>query len=234
MIGPDPQNSMETMLLKAQELRKSFILGGETICVINGITLNVNRGEFVAIMGASGSGKSTLLHILGGLTKVDSGMYSLNTKDMLSLDDTEQSWVRANWIGFVFQTFNLLPELTVVDNVSLPFLYRTFVREEKDQRVSEAIERVGLAHRRKHRPSELSGGEMQRVAIARALVADPLLILADEPTGNLDSRNSSEILKLFVELNTTGSTIVMVTHDPLVAKVARRRMHMRDGLLVPE
>ncbi len=222
------------MLLKAQNLRKSFDLGGETICVVNGITLNIDHGDFVAVMGASGSGKSTLLHILGGLTQVDSGLYSLNGKDMLTLNDTEQSWVRANWIGFVFQTFNLLPELTVVDNVSLPFLYRTFANEEKEQKVIGAIRRVGLTHRIRHRPSELSGGEMQRVAIARALVVDPLLILADEPTGNLDSGNSNDILKLFVELNRGGATIIMVTHDPLVAKVARRIVHMRDGLLVPE
>ena len=153
---------------------------------------------------------------------------------MLTLNDTEQSWVRANWIGFVFQTFNLLPELTVVDNVSLPFLYRAFADEEKEQKVIGAIRRVGLMHRIRHRPSELSGGEMQRVAIARALVVDPLLILADEPTGNLDSGNSNDILKLFVELNRGGATIIMVTHDPLVAKVAGRMLHMRDGLLVPE
>ena len=221
------------MLLTAQNLRKSFDLGGETICVVNGITLSVNHGDFVAVMGASGSGKSTLLHILGGLTQVDSGLYSLNGKDMLTLNDTEQSWVRANWIGFVFQTFNLLPELTVVDNVSLPFLYRTFANEQKEQKVIGAIRRVGLMHRIRHRPSELSGGEMQRVAIARALVVDPLLILADEPTGNLDSGNSNDILKLFVELNRGGATIIMVTHDPLVAKVAGRMLHMRDGLLVP-
>ena len=192
------------MLLNAQDLRKSFDLGGETICVVNGITLSIDHGDFVAVMGASGSGKSTLLHILGGLTQVDSGLYSLNGKDMLTLNDTEQSWVRANWIGFVFQTFNLLPELTVVDNVSLPFLYRTFAEEEKEQKVIGAIRRVGLMHRIRHRPSELSGGEMQRVAIARALVVDPLLILADEPTGNLDSGNSNDILKLFVELNRGG------------------------------
>ena len=192
------------MLLKAQDLRKSFDLGGETICVVNGITLTADHGDFVAVMGASGSGKSTLLHILGGLTQVDSGLYSLNGKDMLTLNDTEQSWVRANWIGFVFQTFNLLPELTVVDNVSLPFLYRAFADEEKEQKVIGAIRRVGLMHRIRHRPSELSGGEMQRVAIARALVVDPLLILADEPTGNLDSGNSNDILKLFVELNRGG------------------------------
>ncbi len=222
------------MLLKAQDLRKSFDLGGETICVVNGITLSIDHGDFVAVMGASGSGKSTLLHILGGLTQVDSGLYSLNGKDMLTLNDTEQSWVRANWIGFVFQTFNLLPELTVVDNVSLPFLYRAFADEEKEQKVIGAIRRVGLMHRIRHRPSELSGGEMQRVAIARALVVDPLLILADEPTGNLDSGNSNDILKLFVELNRGGATIIMVTHDPLVAKVAGRMLHMRDGLLVPE
>lgn len=222
------------MLLSAQKLSKSYVLGEETICVVDGISLSVERGDFVAIMGTSGSGKSTLMHLFGGLAQPDSGAYSLNGKNMLTLDDTEQSWVRANWIGFVFQTFNLLPELNVVGNVSLPFLYKQLDKKTRDEKVADAIERVGLAHRKKHRPSELSGGEMQRVAIARALVIDPLLILADEPTGNLDARNSDEILRMFDELNKAGSTIIIVTHDPQVAAVAQRTLHMRDGHLIAE
>jgi ABC-type lipoprotein export system ATPase subunit len=222
------------MLLSVQRISKSYILGEENLSVINGLSLFVSHGEFVAIMGTSGSGKSTLMHIFGGLTQPDSGSYSLNGRNMLTLDDAELSWVRANWIGFVFQTFNLLPELNVVGNVSLPFLYKKLDTNTKDEKVANAIERVGLAHRKKHRPAELSGGEMQRVAIARALVIDPLLILADEPTGNLDARNSDEILRIFHELNTAGSTIIMVTHDPQVAAFSQRKLQMKDGLLVEE
>ena len=222
------------MLLSAQRLCKSFTLGEETLSVIEDMSLSVDRGEFVAIMGTSGSGKSTLMHIFGGLSQPDSGSYYLNGSNMLTLDDNGQSWARANWIGFIFQTFHLLPELNVVGNVSLPFLYKTLDRETRDKRIDDAIDRVGLAHRKKHRPAELSGGEMQRVAIARALVVDPLLILADEPTGNLDAKNSSEILNIFSELNKAGSTIIMVTHDSQVADVAQRTLQMKDGALKEE
>lgn len=222
------------MLLSAHGLSKSFILGEETLDVISSLSIFVARGEFVAIMGTSGSGKSTLMHILGGLSLPDSGSYSLNGRNMISLNDTEQSWVRANWIGFVFQTFNLLPELNVVDNVSLPFLYKKLDKKSREKKVSNAIERVGLGHRKRHRPAELSGGEMQRVAIARALVIEPLLILADEPTGNLDTKNSDEVLRIFHELNTAGSTIIMVTHDPQVAAVAQKKFQMSDGILIAQ
>ena len=222
------------MLLSAQRLCKSYTLGEETLSVIKDMSLSVDRGEFVAIMGTSGSGKSTLMHIFGVLSQPDSGSYFLNGSNMLALDDSGQSWARANWIGFIFQTFHLLPELNVVGNVSLPFLYKTLDRETRDRRIDEAIERVGLSHRKKHKPAELSGGEMQRVAIARALVVDPLLILADEPTGNLDARNSSEILNIFNDLNRTGSTIIMVTHDTQVADVAQRTFQMKDGALKEE
>ena len=222
------------MLLSAQRLCKSYTLGEETLTVIKDMSLSVDRGEFVAIMGTSGSGKSTLMHIFGVLSQPDSGSYFLNGSNMLALDDSGQSRARANWIGFIFQTFHLLPELSVVGNVSLPFLYKTLERETRDRRIDEAIERVGLSHRKKHKPAELSGGEMQRVAIARALVVDPLLILADEPTGNLDARNSSEILNIFNDLNRTGSTIIMVTHDTQVADVAQRTFQMKDGALKEE
>ena len=221
-------------LLLAQQISKVFHLGGGTICVANGLDLSVDSGDFLAIMGTSGSGKSTLLHIFGALSRPDSGRYFLNGKDMLSLSDDEQSWVRANWIGFVFQTFNLLPEMDVVDNVSLPFLYKHVDSAEQHNRVEYAIECVNLSHRKNHRPAELSGGEMQRVAIARALAINPLLILADEPTGNLDTKSSEEILKIFLELNLTGATIIMVTHDRHVASVAKRILFMRDGLLWQE
>ena len=222
------------MLLKAQKLCKRFTLGEETLTVLEDMSLFVESGEFVAIMGTSGSGKSTLMHILGVLSQPDSGSYFLNGSDMLSLDDSGQSRARANWIGFIFQTFHLLPELDVVGNVSVPFLYKTLDKETRDTRICDAIERVGLTHRRKHKPAELSGGEMQRVAIARALVVDPLLILADEPTGNLDARNSREILHIFRELHKAGSTIIMVTHDSQVAAAAQRTLLMKDGALTEE
>ena len=205
------------MLVSVQGLCKRYNLGGETIEVASRLDLSVQTGDFLAIMGTSGSGKSTLLHILGGLSRPDAGRYSLHGRDMLALDDRERSWVRSNWIGFVFQTFNLLDEYDVWQNVSLPFLYRDIRDKEKKLLVEQAITNVGMIHRIRHRPSELSGGEMQRVAIARALAINPLLILADEPTGNLDEKNSQDILQLFLQLNASGTTIIMVTHDRPVA-----------------
>ena len=222
------------MLLQVGDVRKRYSLGGEMIEVLRGVDLTVYQGDFLSIMGTSGSGKSTLLHVLGGLTKPDSGRFMFADRDMLSLSDNELSWIRAHWVGFVFQTFDLLSDLDVLDNVSLPFLYNRQNRRDIEQKVNEAVERVGLGHRKKHRPSELSGGEMQRVAIARALAISPKLILADEPTGNLDTRNSQEILKLFTELNEMGATIVMVTHDPQVAAVSGKILNMRDGVLLTD
>jgi putative ABC transport system ATP-binding protein len=222
------------MLLQVSDIRKSYTLGGEDIEVLRGVGLTVHSGDFLSIMGTSGSGKSTLLHVLGGLTKPDAGAYMFSERNMLALSDNELSWIRAHWIGFVFQTFDLLTDLDVLDNVSLPFLYNPLHRNDVQRKVNEAVERVGLGHRKKHRPSELSGGEMQRVAIARALAISPKLILADEPTGNLDSRNSSDILELFKELNELGTTIVMVTHDSQVAAVSRKIMKMEDGVLLAD
>lgn len=222
---------MTAMLLQASKIRKNYRLGGGEIEVVRGVDLAVAAGDFVTIMGTSGSGKSTLLHILGGLARPDSGAYRLGDRDMLALSDDELSWIRAHWVGFVFQTFDLLAELDVRDNVALPFLYHHALPPDRDRRVDAAIDRVGLGHRQRHRPMELSGGEMQRVAIARALVIAPKLILADEPTGNLDSRNSTEILGLFRELNDAGTTIVMVTHDHQVAAYSKKILTMEDGLL---
>ncbi len=222
------------MLLQVSDIRKRYSLGGEDIEVLRGVGLTVHSGDFLSIMGTSGSGKSTLLHVLGGLTKPDAGAYMFSERNMLALSDNELSWIRAHWIGFVFQTFDLLTDLDVLDNVSLPFLYNPLDRNDVQRKVNEAVERVGLGHRKKHRPSELSGGEMQRVAIARALAISPKLILADEPTGNLDSRNSSDILELFKELNELGTTIVMVTHDSQVAAVSRKIMKMEDGVLLAD
>jgi putative ABC transport system ATP-binding protein len=219
------------MLLEVNSLYKSYKLGQNTISILQGVDLSVTEGEFISIMGTSGSGKSTLLHILGGLDTPDKGTYKFNKKDMLSLSDAERSWIRAHWLGFVFQTFDLLPELDVVENVSLPFLYNKVDSENRVSQVQRAIEKVGLTHRRTHRPLELSGGEMQRVAIARALAVQPKLILADEPTGNLDSISSQNILDLFQELHLAGTTIIMITHDEKVAAISERTLHMVDGCL---
>jgi len=219
------------MLLEVKNLYKSYRLGQHKISILQGVDLAVAEGEFISIMGTSGSGKSTLLHLLGGLDTPDRGTYTFNTKDMLNLSDAERSWIRAHWLGFVFQTFDLLPELDVVENVSLPFLYNKVPHEQRVVQVEKAIEKVGLAHRQTHRPLELSGGEMQRVAIARALAVQPKLILADEPTGNLDSKSSQRILNLFQELHAAGTTIVMVTHDEKVAAISERTLHMTDGCL---
>lgn len=219
------------MLLEVKNLYKSYVLGQKKISILQGVDLYVTEGEFISIMGPSGSGKSTFLHILGELDTPDQGAYTFNNKNMLSLSDTERSWVRAHWIGFVFQTFDLLQELDVVENISLPFLYNKINPKQRDEQVKEAIDKVGLTHRKKHRPSELSGGEMQRVAIARALAVNPKLILADEPTGNLDSKSSQHILNLFQELHLAGTTIIMVTHDGNVAAVSERILHMTDGCL---
>jgi putative ABC transport system ATP-binding protein len=220
------------MLLQTRKLRKRYLLGGSDIEVLHGVDLTVDRGDFISIMGRSGSGKSTLLHILGMLTQPEEGTYQLDGRNMLTLSDKEQSWFRAHWIGFVFQTFDLLHELDVMGNVSLPFLYNRAGAKEARERVTAAIEQVGLGHRKKHRPMELSGGEMQRVAIARALAIHPKLILADEPTGNLDMKSSNEILSLFSKLNDEGTTIILVTHDTQVASVSRKILKMEDGYLV--
>ncbi len=219
------------MLLEVKNLYKSYLLGQKKISILRGVDLSVTGGEFISIMGPSGSGKSTLLHILGVLDTPDKGVYTFNKKNMLSLSDREQSWIRAHWIGFVFQTFDLLQELDVVENISLPFLYNIINPKQRDAQVKKAINKVGLTHRQNHRPFELSGGEMQRVAIARALAVKPKLILADEPTGNLDSKSSQHILNLFQELHLAGTTIIMVTHDENVAAVSERILHMTDGCL---
>ncbi|MDR3089233.1 MAG: ABC transporter ATP-binding protein [Desulfobulbaceae bacterium] len=217
------------MLLTCHNLTKSYQLGGERVEVLRGIDLNLSRGDFLAVMGASGSGKSTLLHILGLLATPDGGEYFLNDQNMAVLDDDGRSRLRASAIGFVFQTFNLLPELSVWENVALPFLYRAVASDEAAARVERAVARVGLTKRLRHRPGQLSGGEMQRVAIARALAIEPLLILADEPTGNLDSKTGEGILSLFLELNAAGASIVMVTHDRRVAARVGSIIEMSDG-----
>jgi putative ABC transport system ATP-binding protein len=219
-------------LIEATGIHKEFSIGSANIHVLKGIDSHIGRGEFVAIMGPSGSGKSTLLYILGCLDRPTSGTYLLEGRDVSQASDSELSRLRANQIGFVFQTFNLLPHLSLVENVGLPFLYSALDDQAAKERVMSAIQRVGLADRLAHRPTELSGGEMQRVAIARALAIEPNLILADEPTGNLDSKTSLEILALFQRLNESGSTIVIVTHDREVASHAQRVLVLKDGKFI--
>jgi len=216
-------------LIELVGIVKNYMLGSSEILVLKSIDFFAKKGDFVAIMGSSGSGKSTLLHILGCLDRPTSGVYLLDGMDVFKASDNELSHIRANHIGFVFQTFNLLSELNVLENVELPFLYSALNDKDTRTQVIRAIEHVGLLDRINHKPSELSGGEMQRVAIARALSVAPKLILADEPTGNLDSKTSREILELFQNLHSRGVTIIMVTHDNEVASYAQRCAILNDG-----
>ena len=224
----------EPHLIAALGICKRFHVGSSTLNILENIDLRLHRGEFVAIMGPSGSGKTTLLHILGCLERPSSGSYRLNDVDIIAASDDDLSHIRANKIGFIFQTFNLLPGLTVYENIEAPFLYRSCDHLQIKEKIMDSIAQVGLGERVKHKPSELSGGEMQRVAIARAICADPLLVLADEPTGNLDSGTGLEILKIFKKLHAGGAAIVMVTHDRNVASVADRIIYLKDGRRVDE
>jgi putative ABC transport system ATP-binding protein len=218
-------------VLALRGITKTYGTAQNPVPVLRGVEFVVQPGEFVAITGASGSGKSTLLNILGCLDRPTAGAYHLVGEDVSTLDDLRLSHVRKTRIGFVFQSFHLVTHLTVQENVELPLFYARTPRAERRRRSQEILARVGLGHRRTHLPNELSGGECQRSAIARALVNEPALVLADEPTGNLDSTNSREIMKLFHELHDGGRTIVMITHDPSVAATAQRRIVMRDGLV---
>lgn len=219
-------------LIEAVKICRDFQIGSSKIQALKEIDFHAEKGDFAAIMGASGSGKSTLLYILGCLDRPTTGKYLLDGRDVSRATDRELSHIRANRIGFIFQTFNLLPQLNIYENVEVPFLYGSFHGEEIEDRVIRAIRMVGLMHRIEHRPAELSGGEIQRVAIARAICMDPVLILADEPTGNLDSRNGLEILKIFEELHDRGATILLVTHAREVAAFAGRKLTLRDGAFI--
>ncbi|HEX5053125.1 MAG TPA: ABC transporter ATP-binding protein [Planctomycetota bacterium] len=216
-------------VLALRGIHKTYGTEQNPLPVLRSLDLRVVTGEFVAVVGASGSGKSTLLNIIGCLDRPTSGSYHLVDEDVSTLDDLRLSHVRKTKIGFVFQSFHLVQHLTVEENVELPLFYARLPRRARRERSRAILDRVGLGHRRTHVPSELSGGECQRTAVARALINDPSLILADEPTGNLDSVTSAEIMKLFVELHASGRTILMITHDPGVAAVAQRRILMRDG-----
>jgi len=218
-------------VLALQGVTKSYGQGDARVEVLHGLDLEVMPGEFVAIMGPSGSGKSTLLNILGCLDRPTGGAYLLDGEDVADLSDDRLSLIRNGRIGFIFQSYNLIAQLTVLENVKVPLLYRARGRGGEGRRPEDLLETVGLSHRLAHRPSQLSGGECQRVAIARALVNDPILILADEPTGNLDSKTGAEVLELLEGLHRQGRTIVLITHDPAVAKRAGRTVRLQDGRL---
>ena len=219
-------------MIKVEKLAKTYQMGEQKVSALDGVDFSIEKGEFVAIMGPSGSGKSTLMNLLGCLDLPSSGIYRLENLDIQDLKPDQLAEVRNRRIGFVFQSFNLLPRATALENTELPLLYG---RVPKSTEIAfQALERVGLAHRAKHKPTELSGGERQRVAIARALVNSPAIILADEPTGNLDSTTGKEILNLFLELNQEGVTLILVTHEQKIAEQAKRIMQMRDGKIISD
>jgi putative ABC transport system ATP-binding protein len=222
------------VLLELDAVTRRYQMGSETIHALREVSFTVARGEYTAIVGSSGSGKSTLLNLLGCLDTPSSGTYRLRGRDVRGLGDDELSDLRNREIGFVFQTFQLLARTTALENVELPLVYRGVGRRARRERAKEALARVGLADRIKHRPNELSGGQRQRVAIARALVTDPSILLADEPTGNLDSQTGREILQLFRELHTSGNTLILVTHEPAIAAQCPRAIRMSDGRIVDD
>jgi len=219
-------------VIHLEGISREFQVGEETVHALRNITLEIARGDYVALMGPSGSGKSTLLNVIGCLDHPSRGLYLLDGKDVTSLDETELSLTRRNRIGFVFQFFHLIPRLNAAGNVELPMIFAGIPREEREQRVARALESVGLSHRAKHRPNQLSGGERQRTAIARAVVMQPSVLLADEPTGNLDTHSGQEIVELIESMNREGLTVVVVTHDPGVGKRARRVITLHDGEVV--
>lgn len=220
-----------SLVIDIKDIRRDFVLGNEIVKVLKGIDLKIERGEYVALMGPSGSGKSTLMNLLGCLDTPTSGTYLLNGKDVSNMTDDDLAEIRNKEIGFVFQTFNLLPRTTALENVALPMVYAGVSKKDRNKRAEEVLTDVGLADRMDHKPNQLSGGQRQRVAVGRALVNKPSIILADEPTGNLDSKTSLEIMALFSEIHKQGNTVIIVTHEEEVAEQAHRVIRLRDGII---
>ncbi|MPM66132.1 putative ABC transporter ATP-binding protein YknY [bioreactor metagenome] len=220
------------MSIELNKVTKTYQMGDTTVHALAGVSLTIAEGEFTAIMGPSGSGKSTLMNILGCLDRPTSGSYVLDNQEVATLNDDELAVTRNKRIGFVFQNFNLLPRISAHQNVALPLVYAGVEKQERNERAAKALAMVGLEQRLNHLPNEMSGGQRQRVAIARALVNDPTIIMADEPTGNLDTKSGIEVMEIFNHLNAMGRTIILVTHEPDIAENARRVIHVRDGLIV--
>lgn len=216
-------------MITMKDVTKTYEMGEEVVTALDNISLTVEEGEFTSIMGPSGSGKSTIMNILGLLDKFNSGSYTLNDINVTEHDDEELANIRNKEIGFVFQSFNLLPRMNLLENVMLPLVYAKVPKKERQKRAKEALERVGLGNRLYHKTNEISGGQTQRVAIARAIVNNPSVLMADEPTGNLDSKTTKQIMRIFQELNEEGTTIIMVTHEPEMAQYTKRIVHVRDG-----
>ncbi len=227
-------NPSNHTIIKAENLWKTYQLGKQEVKALCGVSFQIGKNDFVAIMGPSGSGKSTLMNLLGCLDTPSEGDYYLNGKLVSTMSENELAYIRNREIGFIFQVFNLLPRATTFHNVELPLIYKGASKKEREKRTMSSLEMVEMIHRKDHRPSELSGGERQRVAIARALVNEPSLLLADEPTGNLDSRTGQEILNLFHKIHSQGNTIIMVTHDQDIARKAQRIIYIRDGKIERE
>jgi len=218
-------------VIELRQIRKTYFMGSNSLDVLRGITLSIQRNEYVALMGPSGSGKSTLMNIIGCLDTPSAGTYILNGHDVSKMSDDDLAEIRNNEIGFVFQQFNLLPRLSAAENVALPLIYAGVGRKERMERAMVALEKVALQDRSHHKPNELSGGQIQRVAIARALVNNPSILLADEPTGNLDSKTSIEVMQIFGQIQAAGNTVVLVTHEEDIAGYAKRVVRLRDGLV---
>lgn len=225
---------MENNILRITDVKKRYTLGEIYVNALNGVSLDINRGELISIVGPSGSGKSTLLNVIGLLSEPTEGKILLKGKDISKLSEDERAYIRGKTLGFVFQTFNLIPTFTSIENVSVPLMFYGYSKEKRTKIAQDLLTKVGLGHRLNSKPSQLSGGERQRVAIARALANEPEIILADEPTGNLDSKSGTAILDLFLKLNKEGKTIILVTHDPKLPNLTQRTIYIKDGVIEKE